>query len=121
MHYTIYIFLAQITFVAPPLPYLARPIWPGPRSILAPPPLYSGPASALFRPRLRCRDALATSTINCMTSFWAGFVIFSVLGYMAKKTGKQIKDVATEGQTLGGAVLLELFQLWRSTSCGKII
>lgn len=43
------------------------------------------------------RDALATSTINCMTSFWAGFVIFSVLGYMAQKTGKEIKDVATEG------------------------
>lgn len=43
------------------------------------------------------RDALATSTINCMTSFLSGFVIFSVLGYMAKKTGKEISKVATEG------------------------
>ena len=43
------------------------------------------------------RDALATSTINCLTSFLSGFVIFSVLGYMSKRTGKHIEDVATEG------------------------
>lgn len=31
------------------------------------------------------RDALITSSINCLTSFLAGFVIFSVLGYVSKK------------------------------------
>jgi hypothetical protein len=30
------------------------------------------------------KDAVITSSINCFTSFIAGFVIFSVLGYMSK-------------------------------------
>jgi len=47
---------------------------------------------------VRCRDALATSTINCVTSFFAGFVIFSVLGHMSKKSHKPIDKVATEGE-----------------------
>jgi len=47
---------------------------------------------------VRCRDALATSTINCVTSFFAGFVIFSVLGYMSKKSRTPINEVATEGE-----------------------
>lgn len=45
-------------------------------------------------------DALLTSTINCATSFLAGFVIFSVLGYMSCKSGKPINDVAQEGPGL---------------------
>jgi len=47
-----------------------------------------------------CRDALLTSTINCITSFFSGFAIFSVLGYMAEQHGVNIKDVATEGLLL---------------------
>ena len=43
------------------------------------------------------RDALATSSINCATSFLSGFVIFSVLGYMAEKTQKPLSEVATQG------------------------
>lgn len=46
------------------------------------------------------RDALLTSLINSATSFVAGFVIFSVLGYMARASGKSIQDVATEGPGL---------------------
>ena len=32
-----------------------------------------------------------------MTSFLAGFVIFSVLGYMAKMMGKDVSNVAADG------------------------
>lgn len=44
------------------------------------------------------RDALMTSTINCVTSFISGFAIFSILGYMAHIYKVSIKDVATEGK-----------------------
>ncbi|TDG51621.1 hypothetical protein AWZ03_002081 [Drosophila navojoa] len=46
------------------------------------------------------KDALLTSFINSATSFVAGFVIFSVLGYMAHTSGVRIEDVATEGPGL---------------------
>ncbi|XP_052861017.1 sodium-dependent dopamine transporter [Anopheles cruzii] len=46
------------------------------------------------------KDALLTSLINSATSFVAGFVIFSVLGYMAHASGQSIQDVATEGPGL---------------------
>ncbi|XP_028179292.1 sodium-dependent dopamine transporter [Ostrinia furnacalis] len=46
------------------------------------------------------KDAILTSVINSATSFIAGFVIFSVLGYMAHATGRDVQDVATEGPGL---------------------
>ena len=46
------------------------------------------------------RDALLTSAINSATSFLAGFVIFSVLGYMAHQNNIEVKDVAAEGPGL---------------------
>ncbi|XP_013392308.1 sodium-dependent serotonin transporter isoform X3 [Lingula anatina] len=45
-------------------------------------------------------DALLTSSINCATSFLAGFVVFSVLGHMAFMEGKDIKTVAQDGPGL---------------------
>lgn len=44
-----------------------------------------------------CRDALITAGINCFTSFIAGFVVFSVLGYMSFKQDKNIDEVAEHG------------------------
>ncbi|XP_069177322.1 sodium-dependent dopamine transporter [Procambarus clarkii] len=46
------------------------------------------------------KDAMATSLINCCTSFVSGFVIFSVLGYMSHKSGKPINEVVDEGPGL---------------------
>ncbi|XP_026476557.1 LOW QUALITY PROTEIN: sodium-dependent serotonin transporter-like, partial [Ctenocephalides felis] len=46
------------------------------------------------------RDAILTSSINCLTSFLAGFVIFSVLGYMAHVQNKSIEQVGLEGPGL---------------------
>ncbi|XP_041454388.1 sodium-dependent noradrenaline transporter-like isoform X2 [Lytechinus variegatus] len=46
------------------------------------------------------RDAIFTSSINCFTSFFSGFAVFSILGYLSFKTGKDISEVATEGPGL---------------------
>ena len=46
------------------------------------------------------RDALIISLINCSTSVFAGFVIFSVLGFMAHQSGQQVDDVVEKGQQL---------------------
>ncbi|XP_038059793.1 sodium-dependent dopamine transporter-like isoform X1 [Patiria miniata] len=46
------------------------------------------------------RDAMLTSCINCATSFLAGFVVFSVLGYMSVRNHVDIDQVATEGPGL---------------------
>jgi len=44
------------------------------------------------------RDGILVPIINCLTSFYTGFVIFSVLGYMAHMKGVEVKDVATDGR-----------------------
>lgn len=46
------------------------------------------------------RDTFLVPIINCLTSFYAGFVIFSVLGFMAYAKGTTVEDVATGGPGL---------------------
>ncbi|ESO11695.1 hypothetical protein HELRODRAFT_166710 [Helobdella robusta] len=46
------------------------------------------------------RDCLITACVNSATSLFAGFVIFSYLGYMATRYGREISTVATEGPGL---------------------
>ena len=40
------------------------------------------------------RDSMIVSLGNCLTSFFAGFVIFSFMGFLAHETGQQVKDVS---------------------------
>ncbi|KAL4224062.1 hypothetical protein ACF0H5_017519 [Mactra antiquata] len=45
-------------------------------------------------------DAMVTAIINCFTSLMAGFVVFSVLGYMGHILNKAVEDLAEEGPGL---------------------
>ena len=45
-----------------------------------------------------CRDAILVGLGNAATSLLAGFVIFSVLGYMAFLKGVSVDDVADSGK-----------------------
>lgn len=56
------------------------------------------------------RDCLITTAVNCFTSFFSGFVIFTYLGYMSYKQGVHISTVATEGPGL-------VFQVIDPLSC----
>nr|BAP05693.1 dopamine transporter [Dugesia japonica] len=62
------------------------------------------------------RDALITSAVNSATSFMSGFVVFSVIGFMAKKRGLDIQNVVHEDPGLVFSVYPEAFStMWPPT------
>ncbi|XP_046351914.1 sodium- and chloride-dependent glycine transporter 1-like [Haliotis rufescens] len=46
------------------------------------------------------RDSILIPLINCLTSFFAGFAIFSVLGFMAHTKGVEVEEVTAQGPGL---------------------
>lgn len=54
-------------------------------------------SSVIFR---YFRHALIVSCVNSSTSMFAGFVVFSVVGFMAQSQGKPVSEVATSGPGL---------------------
>ena len=44
------------------------------------------------------RDAVVVATINCLTSLFGGFAIFSVIGFMAHTLNKEVSEVVSSGK-----------------------
>ncbi|XP_070531963.1 sodium- and chloride-dependent glycine transporter 1-like [Ptychodera flava] len=43
------------------------------------------------------RDTLIVANLNCLTSVFAGFVIFSIIGFMANELGRPVGEVVDQG------------------------
>lgn len=56
-----------------------------------------------------CRDAFILALINSGTSFFAGFVVFSILGFMAAEQGVDISEVAESGKNKALYVSIHIF------------
>ncbi|GAA6102914.1 sodium- and chloride-dependent GABA transporter 3-like isoform X1 [Tachysurus ichikawai] len=66
------------------------------------------------------RDCIWLCVLNSCTSFVAGFVVFSILGFMAEKLGVDMEDITESGPGLAfiaypqAVALMPLPQLWSS-------
>ena len=46
------------------------------------------------------RQSLIVCAVNSGTSFFSGFAVFSVIGFMAKEQNKPISEVAASGELI---------------------
>ena len=56
--------------------------------------------------RVRFRDTLVVTLVNCLTSIFAGFVIFSFIGFMAGEMNTEVENVVDKGQCHEQSVLI---------------
>ncbi len=70
-------------------------------------------AYASFRPKNSdvVNNAFITGLSNCGTSFFAGFAVFSMLGYMAQQMGKGVDEVVGSGVGLAFITFPEAISL----------
>lgn len=54
--------------------------------------------------KFHLRTAIIIPIANCLTSFFAGFVIFAYMGYLSEITGQDISDFIQAGQGLAFVV-----------------
>ncbi|XP_037904921.1 sodium- and chloride-dependent glycine transporter 1 isoform X2 [Hermetia illucens] len=66
-------------------------------------------------------DAIVIPIVNCFTSIFAGFVVFSVLGYLSIKTGIPVASVATSGPGLAYITYPEAIAMLRYPHFWSII
>ena len=55
------------------------------------------------------RDALIVAFLNCGTSVFAGFVVFSIVGFMANRAGKPVGEMVASGPALAFVAYPEAF------------
>jgi SNF family Na+-dependent transporter len=64
------------------------------------------------------KDARFVPILNCATSIFAGFVLFSIIGFLAHSTGTKVEEVITQGPGLvfvvypGAIANMPFAQLW---------
>lgn len=67
------------------------------------------------------RDCLVTTAVNCFTSFFSGFVIFTYLGFMSHKQQVPISSVAAEGISFVSVDYVKLYSLVLSQCTYKVL
>ena len=65
------------------------------------------------------RDCLMVGLGNSCTSFFAGFVIFGIMGFMAHELGVPVEEVAAQGELSGNFLLLSTRQGLRASLPSK--